>query len=94
MHRGVDLAGEQRRVDLLGEQALAAEIGERPILDDVAAGADDQSRDAGLLPAVRCRDQSSRLAGLGEGEGEPRAPRVKKGLEAMRAPLREKEREG
>jgi hypothetical protein len=41
MHRQIDLVRDQGLLDLLGEQALAADLGERPILDHIAAGADD-----------------------------------------------------
>ena len=69
MHRGVDPPGEQGGVDLLGEEALAAGFRERPVLDDVAAGADDLERHRGLVPAVREREQPARLVRLSEGEG-------------------------
>ena len=49
----VDLARQKREVDLLGEEALAAGLGERPVLDRVAAGADDLERDPLDVPAVR-----------------------------------------
>ena len=62
----VDRAGEQRRVDLLGEQALAAGVGERPVLDRVAARADDLKRDPLDLPAVRLGQAAARLVRLDE----------------------------
>ena len=77
MHRGVDLAVEQRRVDLLGEQPLAAGFGERPVLDEVAAGADDlrarlRSRPSRAPPRRSPRlvrlSQSQRRAARAEGE--------------------------
>ena len=63
---GVDLAREQRDVDLLGEQALAAGLGERPVLDRVAARADDPQLDVLLRPAVRLREPAPGLVGLSE----------------------------
>src|SRR6202035_4846279 len=41
MHREVDGAAQQRVLDLLGEQPLAANVTERPVLNDIAGGADD-----------------------------------------------------
>ena len=64
----VDAAVEQGGIDFLGEQTLAASLGERPILDDVAAGANDGDRDARLVPAVGGGETAARLLRLGEGE--------------------------
>ena len=41
MHGEIDGTGEQRLLDLLGEKAFAAGFRQRPVLDHVAAGADD-----------------------------------------------------
>ena len=90
MHGEVDPALEQGGIDFLGEQALAASLGERPILDEVAAGANDGDRHAPLVPAVRGGQPAARLLGLRE--GERRAARAE-GEEDWRshraAPLRE-----
>ena len=64
----VDAAVEQGGIDFLGEQTFAAGLGERPILDHVAAGANDGDCDARLVPAVRGGETAARLLRLGEGE--------------------------
>ena len=69
MHRDVDPPVEERRVDFLGEQPLAAGLGERPILDHVAAGADD--RDARRAP--RPSHARARAAGASRAPGRGRA---------------------
>ncbi len=63
------VAGEERGVDFLGEQALPAGLGERPVLDRVAAGADDLKRDPLDLPALRVREPAAGLVGLRQREG-------------------------
>ena len=78
MDSGVDCAGEQRGVYFLGEQALAPGRGERPILDRVAAGADNLQYDPPDLPAMRLRKPPPRLVRLRQRQrGEPRVPSVK-----------------
>ncbi len=64
----VDAAVEQGGIDFLGEQTLAAGFGERPVLDQVAAGADDGDRDARLVPAVSGGETAAGLVRLGQGE--------------------------
>ena len=74
MDGAVDLAQEQRGVDFLGEQALPAGLGERPVLDRIAARADDPELDPLRLPPVRLREPPSRLVRLRE--RKRRAPRA------------------
>ena len=64
MHREVDGAAEQRVLDLLGEQPLAAEVVERPVLDDVAGGADDLDLDPRGIEAAGRGEAALHLARL------------------------------
>ena len=64
MHREVDGAAEQRLLDFLGEEPLAAEVGERPVLDDVAGGADDLDLDPLGIEAAGRGEAALHLARL------------------------------
>ena len=56
MNGGVDLARKKGRVDLLGEKALASDVRQRPVLDQVASGADDfQTARPGSQPSACVR---------------------------------------
>src|SRR5271165_3449786 len=80
MDRSVDLAGDERGVYLLGEQPLAPGLSERPILDRVAARADDLERNPPDFPSQRLGKPTPRLARLRERERRAaRAEREKDG---------------
>ena len=73
--RAVDLAREQRGVDLLREQTLSAGLGERPVLDLVAARADDPEFNSLRLPIKRVGEAAARLRlACASASGEPRVP--------------------
>ena len=74
MHGEVDGAGEQRLLDFLGEEPLAAGLGQRPVLNDVAGGADDADLDPlGVEPAAAARRLCTSRA-CTSASGEPREP--------------------
>ncbi len=77
MDRAVDLVRRERDIDFLGEQTLAARLGERPVLDDVAARADELS--AIRSPAQPCASARRRRvsSACASASGEPRVPRTK-----------------
>ena len=64
MHREVDGAAQQRVLDLLGEQPLAANVTERPVLNDVAGGADDLDLDPRGIEAAGRGETALHLARL------------------------------
>jgi len=64
----ISISPQHRGVDLLREQAFAAGFAERAILDEVAAGLDDDDLEGGGVDAMRAREPIPRLVCLHERE--------------------------
>ncbi len=66
---------EQRLLDLLGEQALAAGLRQRPVLMQVAGGANHLDLDAAGVDAMRRRQRAARvMRACASASGLPRVP--------------------
>ena len=82
MHREIDAPVEQRLLDLLCKQAFAALFRQRPILNGIAAGANDDELDLVLVAcpcAAASRERTARACT--KASGLPRVPMRKEAVD-------------